>query len=149
MAGPINRFSAASRPGLRRRPTVRSSSSPAHEGKHASQEDERSRVQAEPTNMAETQNPSEGYSGDGERHRWQNAAAPMLSFPPFRLDLRDERLWKDDKVLSLRRKPFAILKHLVERPQRLVTHNELVEAVWGKVVISESLLRTHVRDLRQ
>ncbi len=37
----------------------------------------------------------------------------------------------------------------MQNPQRLVTHAEVVEAVWGKVAMSESLLRTHVRDLRQ
>jgi DNA-binding winged helix-turn-helix (wHTH) protein/tetratricopeptide (TPR) repeat protein len=73
----------------------------------------------------------------------------LLSFPPFRLDLGDERLWRDGKALRLRRKPFAILRHLVLHPHRLVTHDEVVEAVWGKVAMSESLLRTHVRDLRQ
>src|SRR5258706_16249888 len=72
----------------------------------------------------------------------------MLSFPPFRLDLESERLWKDDDELRLRRKPFAILRYLVQNPQRLVTHAEIVEAVWGKIAMSESLLRTHVRDLR-
>src|SRR5579863_5933129 len=73
----------------------------------------------------------------------------MRSFPPFRVDLRDERLWKADKEVRLRRKPFAILKHLVENPQRLVTHAELVDAIWGKMAISESLLRAHMHDLRQ
>src|SRR5258706_4710447 len=72
----------------------------------------------------------------------------MLSFPPFRLDLESERLWKDEDEVRLRRKPFAILRHLVQNPQRLVTHAEIVEAVWGKIAMSESLLRTHVRDLR-
>jgi predicted ATPase/DNA-binding winged helix-turn-helix (wHTH) protein len=73
----------------------------------------------------------------------------VLSFPPFRLDLDDERLWKNGDELSLRRKPFAILRHLVEHPQRLVTHEELVEAVWGHIAMSESLLRTHVSELRR
>jgi DNA-binding winged helix-turn-helix (wHTH) protein len=73
----------------------------------------------------------------------------QLSFTPFRLDLASERLWKNGKELRLRRKPFAILRHLVQNPQRLVTHEELVEAVWGKIAMSESLLRTHVHDLRQ
>ena len=72
----------------------------------------------------------------------------MLSFPPFRIDVDDERLWKGGSELKLRRKPFAILKYLAMHPKRLVTQNELIEAVWGKVVVSESLLRTHVRDLR-
>src|SRR5438128_355857 len=74
---------------------------------------------------------------------------PVLSFPPFRLDVSDERLWRDGTELKLRRKPFAILKYLATHPKRLVTQDDLIEAVWGKVVISESLLRTHMRDLRQ
>jgi DNA-binding winged helix-turn-helix (wHTH) protein/tetratricopeptide (TPR) repeat protein len=73
----------------------------------------------------------------------------LLSFPPFRLDLESERLWKDGEEVRLRRKPFAILRYLVHNPTRLVTHAEIVEAVWGKIAMSESLLRTHVRDLRQ
>lgn len=72
----------------------------------------------------------------------------MLSFPPFRVDLQSERVWKYDEELHLRRKPFAILRHLAKNPQRLVPHAEIVQAVWGKIAMSESLLRTHVRDLR-
>jgi DNA-binding winged helix-turn-helix (wHTH) protein len=72
----------------------------------------------------------------------------MLSFPPFQLDLDSERLWKNGEEARLRRKPFAILRHLVQHPQRVVTHGELVEAVWGKIAMSESLLRTHLCDLR-
>ena len=72
----------------------------------------------------------------------------MLSFAPFRLDLDSERLWKHDQEVRLRRKPFAILRFLVQNPRRLVTHAEVVEAVWGKIAMSESLLRTHVHDLR-
>src|SRR6266849_2825788 len=74
--------------------------------------------------------------------------ARLLSFPPFRLDLDAERLWRDDKEVPLRRKPFAILRYLVQNPQRLATHAEIGEAVWGKIAMSESLLRTHVHDLR-
>ena len=73
----------------------------------------------------------------------------MLSFPPFRLDLDDERLWKDGKELHLRRKPFAILRYLVQHPRRLVTQHEIVEAVWGNIAMSESLLRTHMSELRR
>jgi len=73
----------------------------------------------------------------------------MLSFPPFRLDLESERLWRGDQELHVRRKPFAILRYLVQNPNRLVSHEEIVAAVWGKIAMSESLLRTHVRDLRQ
>src|SRR5277367_5720910 len=73
---------------------------------------------------------------------------PALSFPPFRLDVAEGRLWKDGRELRLRPKPFAILCCLAQHPRRLVTQSEIVDAVWGRIAMSESLVRTHVRDLR-
>jgi DNA-binding winged helix-turn-helix (wHTH) protein len=75
--------------------------------------------------------------------------ADVRLFPPFRLDVRDERLWKGKEEQKLRRKPFAILRYLTQHPLRLVTQEELVGAVWGRVAMSESLLRTHVAELRR
>src|SRR5258706_10823594 len=75
--------------------------------------------------------------------------ADVRSFPPFRLDVRDERLWKGTEELKVRRKPFAILKYLTASPLVLVTQEELVDAVWGKIAMSESLLRTHMSELRR
>ena len=72
----------------------------------------------------------------------------VFSFPPFRLDMADERLWKNGRELHVRPKPFAILCYLAQHPRRLVTQSEIVDAVWEKRAMSESLLRTHVRDLR-
>jgi DNA-binding winged helix-turn-helix (wHTH) protein/tetratricopeptide (TPR) repeat protein len=76
-------------------------------------------------------------------------SAEVRLFGPFRCDVRDQRLFREGKEIKLRRKPFAILRHLTAHPQRLVTQEELVEAVWGKVAMSESLIRTHVSDLRR
>jgi DNA-binding winged helix-turn-helix (wHTH) protein len=71
-------------------------------------------------------------------------------FGPFRFDVRDQRLFRDRTQIELRRKPFVILRYLTAHPQRLVTQEELVEEVWGKnVAISESLLRTHVSNVRR
>jgi DNA-binding winged helix-turn-helix (wHTH) protein len=72
----------------------------------------------------------------------------VLSFPPFRLDISEARLWKDGRELRLRPKPFAILCCLTQHPRKLVTRSEIVDAVWGRMAMSESLVRTHVRDLR-
>ncbi|HEY2518189.1 MAG TPA: winged helix-turn-helix domain-containing protein [Polyangiaceae bacterium] len=72
----------------------------------------------------------------------------VLSFPPFRLDLLEERLWKGEREVKLRRKPFEILRYLARNPRRLVTQAEIVEAVWGRVAMSESLVRTHMHALR-
>jgi DNA-binding winged helix-turn-helix (wHTH) protein len=73
----------------------------------------------------------------------------VLSFPPFRLDVGEERLWKNGRELHIRPKPFAILRYLARHPRRLVTQSELADAVWGRIAMSESLVRTHVHDLRQ
>src|ERR1700733_14763936 len=82
-------------------------------------------------------------------HLSDDRPADVRRFAPFRLDIRDERLWKGTQELKLRRKPFAILKYLTAHPLVLVTHEELVEVVWGKIAVSQSLLRTHVGELRR
>jgi DNA-binding winged helix-turn-helix (wHTH) protein len=74
----------------------------------------------------------------------------VLHFPPFRLDLVEERLWKGEREVQLAGKPFAILRYLAHRPRRLVTRSEIVEAVWGRrVAMSGSLLRSHMHNLRR
>ena len=73
----------------------------------------------------------------------------MVVFPPFRLDSEGERLWKGEKLLALRRKPFAILRHLAANPKKLVTHDELLASVWEGAVVSESAVRSHMYELRQ
>lgn len=73
----------------------------------------------------------------------------MLVFPPFRLDGAEGRLWKGETLLSLRRKPFAILTYLAARPKKLVTHEELLAQVWRGAVVSDSAMRSHLHELRR
>ena len=54
-------------------------------------------------------------SGRQELHCWV--------FDPFRLDLRDERLWRGPDVLPLPPKTFAVLCCLVTQAGQLVTSN--------------------------
>jgi DNA-binding winged helix-turn-helix (wHTH) protein len=91
------------------------------------------------------QDPLEASTFERRSHLDQRA---VLSFPPFRLDVTEGRLWKDGRELLLRPKPFAILRYLTQHPRRLVTKSEIVDAVWGRIAMSESLLRTHLSDLR-
>jgi DNA-binding winged helix-turn-helix (wHTH) protein len=73
----------------------------------------------------------------------------MICFPPFRLEADEERLWKGEALLALRRKPFAILRYLAAHPKKLVTHEELLAQVWGGAVVSDSAMRSHMHELRQ
>ena len=72
-----------------------------------------------------------------------------LVFGPFRLDRRDERLWRGQEVLPLHPKPFAVLCCLVSQAGRLVTKDALLETVWPKTAVSESALTVAIRHLRR
>jgi DNA-binding winged helix-turn-helix (wHTH) protein len=56
--------------------------------------------------------------------------------------------WRGDERLELTPKAFAVLHHLVKHPERLVTKDELMSAVWGDTVVSEAALTSAIRDLR-
>jgi DNA-binding winged helix-turn-helix (wHTH) protein len=73
----------------------------------------------------------------------------VIHFSTFRLDCNNEQLWCGSQLLPLRPKPFAVLRYLAAHPGRLVTKEELLKAVWPDVRVSEGLLHTHIRDLRQ
>jgi len=51
--------------------------------------------------------------------------------------------------LKIRRKPFVILRFLSANPHRLITQEEVVEAVWGRIAMSESSSGTHMSELRR
>ncbi|MBI3249631.1 MAG: AAA family ATPase [Deltaproteobacteria bacterium] len=77
------------------------------------------------------------------------SAHAEIIFPPFRLDIRNEQLWRDRKLIALRPKTFAILRYLAEHSGRLVTKDELLRAVWGETQVSEEGLRDYLREIRQ
>ena len=57
------------------------------------------------------------------------ASAPDLIFPPFRLALEHEQLWRGPDQVPLRPKTFAVLHYLVTHAPRLVTQTKLLHAV--------------------
>jgi DNA-binding winged helix-turn-helix (wHTH) protein/predicted ATPase len=73
----------------------------------------------------------------------------LLSFGPFRLDLGDERLWRQDEVIRLTPKALSVLRCLVTEAGQLVTKERLLEAVWPDTAVSESTLSGCVRELRR
>lgn len=73
----------------------------------------------------------------------------MQKFGAFQLDSANECLWHRGRRLTLTPRPFAVLRYLVENPQRLVTHDELLEAVWPDTYVQPQVLRTYVLELRK
>jgi DNA-binding winged helix-turn-helix (wHTH) protein/tetratricopeptide (TPR) repeat protein len=78
----------------------------------------------------------------------------MKEFPPFKLDTLNECLWRrtdspaEDR-LPLTPKAYAVLNYLVERPGRLVTRRELIEAVWPDVVVQPEVLKSQILEVRR
>jgi DNA-binding winged helix-turn-helix (wHTH) protein len=66
----------------------------------------------------------------------------------YRIDLADERLWSGDQSIAIGNKAFRILRLFVENPNRLLTKDEILDAVWGDVYVSEGLVKEYVHDLR-
>jgi predicted ATPase/DNA-binding winged helix-turn-helix (wHTH) protein len=71
-----------------------------------------------------------------------------IQFPPFVLDLANERLLREDHAIDLRPKSLAVLRYLLERPGRLVKKDELLDAVWPDTAATDSLLKGCVREIR-
>jgi class 3 adenylate cyclase len=75
--------------------------------------------------------------GDGE-----------LYFGPFRIDAADESLWDGERRLPLPPKTFAVLRYLVSHAGRLVTKDELLDAVWPDTHVADGVLKARMRELR-
>ena len=67
---------------------------------------------------------------------------------PVWLDLEHEQLRRGDKAQHLRPKSFALLRYLVAHPGRVLSKDELVEAVWPKTAISDGVLTVSINEVR-
>ena len=77
----------------------------------------------------------------------------MMEFPPFRLDSHNQCLWRtgdagrEERIL-LTPKAFAVLRYLVEHAGQLVTHEELLEAVWAGSVVEPQAVKRNILEVR-
>ena len=71
-----------------------------------------------------------------------------LAFGQFRLDRANALLWRGQDRVLLAPKPFEVLCCLIERPGELVTKDELLDAVWSDLHVSESSLTVAMNALR-
>src|SRR5712692_8400290 len=81
-----------------------------------------------------------------EEHRQEHR---LFIFEPFRLDVRNAQLWREQEVIRLTSKALTVLRYLAERSGQLVTKDELFAAVWPGVVVSDSALVACIGELRR
>lgn len=77
------------------------------------------------------------------------SAHRSYSFGDYTLDLRRGALLKGGVEVRLRPKSFEVLRFLVERHGQLVRKDELLDGVWGQVVVTEGSITQCLIDVRR
>ncbi len=57
--------------------------------------------------------------------------AKVLVSGRLRLERETQRIWMDDVEINLTNKAFGVLAHLMERPNIVVTREQLLDHIWG------------------
>ena len=76
-------------------------------------------------------------------------AKTAISFGPFLLFTAARLLERDGVALNLGGRALDILITLVERPQVVISKQELVDKVWPNLNVEDSSLRFHIGALRK
>ena len=74
---------------------------------------------------------------------------PSYRFGEFVLDVGRGRLHRNGAEISLRPRSFDVLRYLVEHPGRLVSRDELMDALWQGTVVTEDAVTQCVIDIRR
>ncbi len=73
----------------------------------------------------------------------------MSRFGSFRLDTANQCLWHGEARVSLTPKAFGVLRYLVDHAGRLVTQDELLEALWPGIYVNPGVVRKYILEIRR
>lgn len=84
------------------------------------------------------------------RRAYPRAEEPLLSFPPFEIDLRRGEIRRDGRPIALTPKEFELAATLFRNIGRLLSRGHLQEAVWGRSgELQTRTVDTHISQLRK
>src|SRR5262245_24452037 len=75
--------------------------------------------------------------------------SPQWHFADFRLDPSNACLWRGAEAVALQPKAFDLLSYLVAHRDRLVTKDELLDAIWPETAVSDAVVRVVIGALRK
>ena len=78
-----------------------------------------------------------------------NAPTPSYRFDSFELRPAQRLLLGDGAPLAVGARAYDLLLVLIEHRDRVVSHEELLNVVWPRLVVDENNLRQHVSSLRK
>jgi len=73
----------------------------------------------------------------------------MKSFNAFRLDTANHLLWRDGDRVPIAPKAFDVLAYLVAHAGRVVTQDEILEALWSETYVNPEILRKYILEIRK
>lgn len=85
------------------------------------------------------------------RHQQQTpGGAPQINFGDVRIDLVRRVVERAGEALHLTPIEYKLLTHLASQPDRVITHAQLLKAVWGPGHLEDShYVRVHMANLRK
>lgn len=71
-------------------------------------------------------------------------------FGLIRVDMRKSKVERQDKVVELSAREFALLRYFIEHRELIISRNELLDAVWSyDAMVSTRTVDVHISLLRQ
>jgi TolB-like protein/DNA-binding winged helix-turn-helix (wHTH) protein len=73
----------------------------------------------------------------------------MKSFKGFRLDTVNHLLWRNGDRVPIAPRGFDVLAYLIEHAGRVVTQEEILEALWPETYVNPEVLRKYIQEIRK
>jgi two-component system, OmpR family, alkaline phosphatase synthesis response regulator PhoP len=74
----------------------------------------------------------------------------IYEFGLIQVDIRKSKVERQNKIVELSAKEFALLRYFIEHRELIISRNELLDAVWSyDAMVSTRTVDVHVSSLRQ
>jgi len=73
----------------------------------------------------------------------------QFSFGDYLIDIDRRELTRGGEMISIGPQVFDLLVYLVEHRDRVVSKDDMIQAVWGGRIVSESTLTSHINAVRK
>ena len=84
------------------------------------------------------------------RRSYSTFDVDILEYKNLKINLKEYRTYRSDRIIHLGPKEFKLLKYLMENPGRVFSREQLLNAVWGHGIFVElRTVDTHIRRLRK
>ena len=68
----------------------------------------------------------------------------------MKLDLSGYQVWEEERKVELTQKEFELLREFLLNQGRVLTRNQVLDAVWGTDYFGEDrIVDTHIKNLRK